>query len=62
MKNEDIVRVKENLAYIAANPGKMPLYWVEDVMAEARELGLAPALPEMLGCNCPRNAGDTHVF
>ena len=62
MKNEDIARVKENLAYIAAHPGQVPMSWVEEAMAEARELGLAPALPEMLGRNCPRNVGDTHVF
>lgn len=36
----DLDRIKANLKWIEANPGKGPLYWIQDVLTEARSHGL----------------------
>lgn len=49
---EDIERVKENLAFIEANPGVDHLGWVEAVRVEARSMGLLPPTKAVVGVGC----------
>ena len=47
-------QIRHCLNYIQANPNaRYPSGWKEEVIAEARKLGLLkPAAPQ-IGCNCP---------
>lgn len=49
----DINRINENLAYIAANPtARFPNGWVKEVKAEARVAGLLPETKPVVGIAC----------
>lgn len=50
--SDDRDRIKENLAFIAANPTSNHLNWVEEVKAEARAFGLLPAIGPEVGIAC----------
>lgn len=48
----DVERVKACLAFLAANSCEVRAEWRNDVIAEARKLGLLPAEKPVVGCNC----------
>jgi hypothetical protein len=49
----DLDRITENLAYIAASPSaRFPLGWIAEVETEAREAGILPAQSMRVGIGC----------
>lgn len=48
----DVERVKACLAFLASNPYEVRAEWRNDVLAEARKLGLLPPEKPAIGCNC----------